>query len=110
MANRSVCLSFTEEELEYFGSINAIKNRTMWALVQSEVNKAFENINDVPSEVPEQVSKVRKNMKVDFPNLPWRKIVYVSGKMNLTPTQFVSRLIHASHFMDIMKATLAKQK
>lgn len=111
MPNTSVNISLSDEELKYLVNGTSIKKKTVWALVTTEVNKAFEGLDDVPEDLELAYPQIcRKNFKVTFPPMTWRKLVRLSGQLNLSPTQFVHRLIISQHFAGMVKEAMSNVK
>ena len=111
MSACTVHITFTKSEFVFLSKKAALKNKTLWGLMQIEVSKAFEGF-----EVKEGVGCEGETERVckvfSFPDRMWRSIVCLSKQMGLTPSQLVYRLVVAPYLGEIMKekALAAKAK
>lgn len=102
MEHTSICLTFTKREFEFFNKRALMKKKTLWVLLQSEIEKSFGGIEiSIDNACIGDKAKVVKPIKI--PTRTWRTIVCLSSKLGLTPTQLVYRLIIAPYLSEIIK-------
>lgn len=99
MGNRRVNITFTEKEFEFISNKALLRNKTVWTLIQSDVNKMFSGI-EVDAQSCDGSSK-RIIKPIDIPDRLWRNIICASKKLGMTPTQLVYRIIIAPHLVEI---------
>jgi len=109
MDRYQVNITFTEVEFKYFTKRASVKGKTLWTLMQSEINKSFGALI-VPEDKVCTGNKERHHRVFDIPPRIWKSVVCVANSLGLTPSQLIYRVIVAPHLSEIIKENAAAEE
>ncbi len=102
MSKFQVCITFTEKEFAFLNKRAESKKKTLWTMLQSDINKSFGGLI-VPDDKVCDGNKERVVKTIDIPQGIWPALLCVSKSLGISPGQLVYRVIVAPHLGEIIK-------
>ena len=106
---RQVNLTFTQEEHAYLSKLAESKNKKLWPMLQSDLNKILSGIA-VQSDTSCSGDKKRINKSCSVPHHIWEPIYCLSQRMGVSPGQLIYAIAIAPHLPQIIKQLNSKDE